>query len=324
MKVGIIGCGAVFENFYRDALVELQARGVISVALLMDRMDSNVERALEHFPKAEVAQDLSSELLLRSKIDRALVLTPPSTHADIILQLAAAGVHIYCEKPLTTSPREALDISRAFSVKGLICKVGYVRRLFPNFRMFRNLYSSLGPERELSLSDGEVFRWPIKTGSIFSPDDPGAGVVWDKLSHNLDMVQWIAGLREITSVQSNCQPGRVPADVMVEGRTDHGTFRVAVSWTAVLPNMVSASDGLKQIRCKNGLAQSVSLSPEGYAPSPVEVDVLSYAEAVKLALKEFFRLQTKEEPSLLATVEESVDLTDFLFQINASARVMKS
>ena len=319
MRIGVIGCGAVFGAFYLEVLRKQQAEGLIDVVLLVDNQARNIEVVRRYFPLARTANDLGSALGDMS-LDRAIVLTPPATHAPILQVLAEAGVHVYCEKPLTVSAVEARTIPELFSSRDLICRVGYVRRLFPNFQAFRSLYSNLGPNRNLSISDGEVFRWPIKTGAIFTPAEAGGGVVWDKLSHNLDIVQWIAGLRSIERVRTNCKPGRVPVDVLVEGTTDQGEFRIAVSWTAGFANLVSAADGIEAIESKNGLAQSLRVSSTQLSSLPVETAISSYGEAVGAALDEFFRLGNGQDESVLATAEQSVVLTDLLSSIDGAAR----
>lgn len=319
MRIGVIGCGAVFEAFYLDVLRKQQAEGLIDLVLLVDSQARNIEAARRYFPLARAANDLGAALG-NTSLDRAIVLTPPATHAPIMQELAGAGVHAYCEKPLAVSPAEARTISESFSSQDLICRVGYVRRLFPNFKAFRSLYSNLGPNRKLSISDGEVFRWPIKTGAIFAPAEAGGGVVWDKLSHNLDIVQWIAGLRSIERVRTNCKPGRVPVDVLVEGTTDQGEFRIAVSWTAGLANLVSATDGIETIESKNGLTQSLRVSSTKSSFVPVETGISSYGEAVGAALDAFFRLENWKQESVLATAAQSVVLTDLLSSIDRAAR----
>ena len=319
MKIGVIGCGAVFEAFYLEVLRRLQSENRIEVALLVDSQARNMDAVRRFFPRTRMTGDLGNALA-GVRLDRAIVLTPPASHAPILHALAEAGVHAYCEKPLAASQVEAEAISELFSSRKLICRVGYVRRVFPNFQAFRTLYANLGPDRTISISDGEVFRWPIKSGVIFSPAEAGGGVVWDKLSHNLDLVQWFAGLRSVERVRTRCRPGRVPADVLVEGTTDHGDFRVAVSWTEGLANLVSASDGVDTIQSKNGIAHSLQVSSERASAMPAISAIGSYGDAVGAALDEFLRLTNAGEESTLATAAQSVVLTGFLSSIDKAAR----
>ena len=216
ISLAVIGCGAVFELFYLQALKRICNNGTLEVVLLVDTSESYASSYLKYFPSAQIARRLD-EGLRTVKIDRALVLTPPSSHASILAELARIGVH--CEKPLTVSPQEAIATRDLFKNQRLLCKVGFVRRMFPNFQALKELFAQLGTSRMLSITDGEVFRWPIKTNNIFKPEEIGSGVVWDKLCHNLDLIHWIDGIESVERVISNCRPSQVPVDILVEGRT---------------------------------------------------------------------------------------------------------
>ena len=319
MKIGVIGCGAVFEAFYLEALRDLSRQGLVKIALGVDSNPIYANEFIEYFPGSIVETDLEVALS-KVKIDYALVLTPPVSHASIMQILANAGVHVYCEKPLTVSYEEASHIDDLFRTKGLLCRVGYVRRLFPNFQLFKDMYSRLSLGRSLTISDGEVFRWPIKTDGIFNPVSAGGGVVWDKLSHNLDMVQWFDGLVSIDYIDSSCRPGAVPVDVLVEGKTRNGKFKVAVSWTEVFPNMVRGSDNNFLIESKNGLLDYIKCSHHLLHAPVIPFYPKTYGEAVKGALLEFIKLKDNKENSFLASTEESIVLTNFLNKIDCYVR----
>lgn len=317
-RIAVVGCGAVFEAFYLEALKRLGAVGALEIVLLVDSNEKFARSFLKDFPSAKVATGLD-EGLRSVKVERALVLTPPSSHAPIMARLADADVHVYCEKPLTVSPQEAVETRDLFASRGLLCKVGFVRRMFPNFRLFKECFAQLGAGRTLTITDGEVFRWPIKTAGIFAPSEVGGGVVWDKLSHNLDLIQWVDGIEGIDLVRSHCRPGRVPTDILVKGRTRNGCFKVVVSWTEGLPNLVRGSDGTNTITSKNGLMDHLATTADLRIPR-VPFDVASYGEAVQASLEEFLRLRAPEEVSRLASADDGVALTGFLSLIDAQAR----
>ena len=318
-RLAVIGCGAVFEAFYLEALRQLTAAGTLEVVLLVDSNKKFASSFLKDLPSAKVATQLD-EGLQGTEVDRALVLTPPSSHASVMAQLANSDVHVYCEKPFTVSPQEARETRDLFASRQLICKVGYVRRMFPNFRAFKGCFAQLGASRTLTITDGEVFRWPIKTSGIFTPTEVGGGVVWDKLSHNLDLIQWIDGVESIDRVSSRCRAGRVPVDIFVEGRTCKGRFKVAVSWAEALPNLVRGSDGRNTVTSKNGLVESLTTNFDDLRTPKQPFDVASYADAVKASLQEFISLRSPSESSPLATAAESVALTEFLSYIDTQAR----
>lgn len=321
-RFAVIGCGAVFDAFYFKALKKLSDNGEVNVVALVDTNKDFIKRYSKYFPSSVSFSNLD-ENFLSLKISRALVLTPPSTHAVILEKLASMNIHVYCEKPLTVSTPEALKVSEIFKNANLICKVGYVRRIFPNLRVFKQMFSKLGSNRLLTITDGEVFRWPIKMDGIFTPGQVGSGVIWDKLSHNLDLIQWIDGIKSIDNVISNCVEGQVPVDVLVEGQTYSSRFKIAVSWTESFPNMLRASDGDNILLSKNGLASSIQSNLDFNHNPKISIDVTTYEEAVEASMREFLNLSKADEASILASFEESVNLTNQLSFIDASVKGIK-
>lgn len=322
-RIAVIGCGAVFDAFYLKALKKLSDNREVNVVALVDSNREYVKRYLKYFPSSRAFASMDADFS-NLKVSRSLVLTPPSTHAEILGKLASMDSHVYCEKPLTISTAEAITVRETFSKANLLCKVGYVRRLFPNFQVIKANYSKLGSDRFLSITDGEVFRWPIKMDSIFMPEKVGGGVIWDKLSHNLDLIQWIDGIKSVDRVISNCAEGQVPVDVLVEGQTNTGGFKIAASWTESFPNMVKVSDGNNILLSNNGIDSTLKSNLDIDVNSKTLFDVTTYEEAVEASLREFLKLSKVDENSILASVEESVSLTKYLSVIEASVRGIRS
>ena len=114
--------------------------------------------------------------------------------------------------------------------------------------------------------------------------------------------------------------GNEAVDVLVDGTTDQGNFRIAVSWTEGLANLVSATDGTETIESKNGLTQTLRVSSSQLRSLHLETGMNSYGEAVGAALDEFFQLENWKQQSVLATAAQSVVLTDLLSLIDSAAR----
>lgn len=68
------------------------------------------------------------------EIEAVLICSSTDTHADLILKAAAAGKHIFCEKPVdhdVARVRMALDAVKKAGVK---IQIGFVRRFDHNHR----------------------------------------------------------------------------------------------------------------------------------------------------------------------------------------------
>ena len=52
-----------------------------------------------------VLHRLARRCVRRPDIDAVVIVTPPNTHAEIVIAAAEAGKHIFCEKPFTVTRR---------------------------------------------------------------------------------------------------------------------------------------------------------------------------------------------------------------------------
>lgn len=113
MKVGIIGCGYVFDLYQatRAAHPALEIAGV---------WDINPARMKAVADAYGVACFESQEALLADPgVDMVVNLTPLGSHHPINLAALEAGKHIFCEKPLTGSLDEAKTLIAAAETRGL-------------------------------------------------------------------------------------------------------------------------------------------------------------------------------------------------------------
>src|SRR5665811_696052 len=79
------------------------------------------------------------DLLSDPEIDGVLIATPHSTHADLIVQAAQAGKHVYVEKPLTLTVVDADRAIAACKAAGVVLQVGHNRRRSPANRTIKTM-----------------------------------------------------------------------------------------------------------------------------------------------------------------------------------------
>jgi predicted dehydrogenase len=70
-------------------------------------------------PGARIYEDYD-ELLGRECIDVVDIATPPALHASMVVKSAAAGCHVLCEKPLTTSLEDFATLNEAVHRYGIV------------------------------------------------------------------------------------------------------------------------------------------------------------------------------------------------------------
>ncbi len=148
-------------------------------------------------PSAEAASELAQSLgakvstieavLADKQIDAVAICSPTVTHSDLITRAAAAGKHIFCEKPVDLSVPRAQACAEAVKAAGVACMIGFQRRFDPTFN-----------EASRRLAAGDIGNAEML---IITSRDPGAppaeyikgsgGIFRDMLIHDLDVFRWI-------------------------------------------------------------------------------------------------------------------------------------
>ncbi|RRS01592.1 Gfo/Idh/MocA family protein [Glycomyces terrestris] len=112
LKIGIVGTGAI-SGQYLSAFERLDAVRLTAVA------DLDEARAKAVADAQGVRALGVDELLADPDVDLVLNLTIPAAHAEIALKAIAHGKHVYGEKPLASTPAEALPILEAARAAGV-------------------------------------------------------------------------------------------------------------------------------------------------------------------------------------------------------------
>ena len=98
--------------------------------------------------RAEAAQKVAEQYHIRAFqdyrelfniVDGVVVATPPSTHREVVVAAAEAGVHAFCEKPLSLTLADADAMISATDKAGVHLMVGQVLRFYPVHVLGRQL-----------------------------------------------------------------------------------------------------------------------------------------------------------------------------------------
>jgi predicted dehydrogenase len=81
--------------------------------------------------------DTYEALLANPKVDAVVLATPHSMHAQQVIQAAAAGKHIFCEKPFALTRESAVQAVNAAKKAGVTLALGYNRRFHPEIGKLR-------------------------------------------------------------------------------------------------------------------------------------------------------------------------------------------
>ena len=165
-------------------------------------------------PVAEYAARLSETLGVPTRplenilndpnLDAVILATPTPTHARLIRQAAAAGKHIFVEKPVAATLAEADAVVRAVRQAGVQCQVGFQRRFDPAY-----------VEAKRSVDAGELGNLAIFRGVSRDLAPPplaflksSGGLMVDLGIHDLDTMRFLVG--EVAEVHAVGAVQRLP------------------------------------------------------------------------------------------------------------------
>ena len=129
MKLGIAGLG-----WWGGTLVDaVQQSPGLSFVAAYTRSRSEQDQQIAQKHGLRLTESYQA-MLDDPEIDGVVLATPPISHCDQILAAAAAGKHVFCEKPFTMSRAEAERAVSAMDKAGLTLGLGYNRRFHPSWQ----------------------------------------------------------------------------------------------------------------------------------------------------------------------------------------------
>ena len=257
LKIGLIGAGRIGKVHAEGINTRVASADLAAVSDVY--LPAAKELAAKwHVPK--VYGDYRP-ILDDPSIDAVAICSSTDTHANIIMEAAQAGKHIFCEKPIDHS-LEKIDIALAAVEKaGVKLMVGFNRRFDPNFRRVRELVETgaIGVPRILRITSRDPAPPPVEYIKV------SGGIFLDMTIHDFDMARFLMG-SEVTQVF-------VAGGVMVDPKIgDAGDIDTAITtlWFAngaigTIDNCREAAYGYDQrveVFGSGGMAQAENNTPD--------------------------------------------------------------
>lgn len=194
MRLGIVGCGGISERHARGAALSDE---VEIVACCDVRLDAAEAWAQSH--GCERAYVDYRTMVREHPLDGVLVATWPTQHHEHILGCLEAGARaILCEKSLTLTSAEAVEVWRAASAAGAHVVEAYMYRHHPAFRLLEDIVlgGELGEVDSIraafSLFDPQEPAWDDAARDWRQRSDLGGGVPWDLAGYCVDACNRLA------------------------------------------------------------------------------------------------------------------------------------
>ncbi|TRW45968.1 Gfo/Idh/MocA family protein [Georgenia yuyongxinii] len=215
VRWGIIGVGDVTERKSGPGLQRAERSGLVAV------MRRDGTKAADYARRHGVPRwyDDADALIADPEVDAVYIATPPDSHRDYAVRVAAAGKPVYVEKPMARTAAECEDMIAACERAGVPLFVAYYRRAMPRFAIVKQLLDdgAIGTPRVVSVRTlGTPGMWePDHLPWRVQPEISGGGLFVDLGSHTLDLLDHLLGPVGAVSGAAGNQGGGYRAEDVV-------------------------------------------------------------------------------------------------------------
>jgi scyllo-inositol 2-dehydrogenase (NAD+) len=165
------------------------------VAVTTSRLESTAA-VRELCGDVNVHSDIDA-LLGSERLDAVVIASSTSAHADNVVACAEAGLHIFCEKPLSLTESDCARAANAADANGVKLMIGHVRQFDSGTIEARRLIESGAIGRPL------IYRGLSGDMEPPTPDfaDPAVsgGLILDSMYHDIYLARWLLA-DEVTRV----------------------------------------------------------------------------------------------------------------------------
>jgi myo-inositol 2-dehydrogenase/D-chiro-inositol 1-dehydrogenase len=185
LRIGVIGAGRIGKIHAES--IETRTPGAELAAIADVNLGVAKETAVKF--NVPVVTDNYHDILNDATIDAVAICSATETHAQIVLEAAQAGKHIFCEKPIDHS-LEKIDAALAAVEKaGVKLQIGFNRRFDANFRKVREMVvdGKIGKPHILRITSRDPGPPPIEYIKV------SGGMFLDMTIHDFDMARYLVG-----------------------------------------------------------------------------------------------------------------------------------
>ena len=200
VNVGLIGAGRIGRLHAEHLAFRIPQANLVAAS---DIILEAAQKCAAEFGIPTATRDHRA-IMENPDIEAVVVCSSTDTHALMIEEAAAAGKHIFCEKPIAHDLGEIDRALAAVDKAGVKLQIGFNRRFDPNFRRVRELVAEgkIGQPHILRITSRDPAPPPIEYIKV------SGGIFLDMTIHDFDMARYLIG--------SEVEEVYVAAGVMVD------------------------------------------------------------------------------------------------------------
>ena len=221
VRVGVVGLGYWGPNLVRN-LYELPSAELVAIC---DTNESRLALVGGRYPSIRRTTSYSA-LVADPAIEAILIATPVLSHYAFGMEAIAAGKHVFIEKPLAASAREAMQLASAAAAAGLTIMPGHTFLYSPSVTAIRELVQT-GELGELQFISSSRVNLGLHQSDV--------SVVWDLGPHDFSILRcWLGHApTRVSATARACIVESIPDVAFINLEYESGTIaHVELSWLA--------------------------------------------------------------------------------------------
>ena len=303
INVGLIGAGRIGRVHAEHLAYRVPGANLVAIA---DVFVEAAKKVAADFQIPDVYQD--HRCIMEDKtIEAIIICSSTDTHSQMIEEAAAAGKHIFCEKPIDHDLNKIDHVLASVKESGLKLQIGFNRRFDPSFRRVREIVASgeIGVPHILRITSRDPGPPPIEYIKV------SGGIFLDMTIHDFDMARFLIG-EEVVEIYA---VGGVMVDPQIGEAGDIDTAIITLRFEngviGTIDNSrkavygydqrveVFGSEGVVVISNNTPDTAVVSNASGIHAPLPLFFFIERYTEAYIAEMKEFIEcIQQDTSPSV--------------------------
>jgi predicted dehydrogenase len=183
IRIGFVGTGGIAHVHIKPLL----NFGDVEVVGACDIVPGRAREFLDKYGLAKApAFENVKDLIKNVEMDGASVCTYNTTHAECSIALLEAGVHVLCEKPMSFTLQEAVDMVRASRKAKKILTIGFQPRHDYMRKKVDAMIESGALGKVYYMQSGGGRRRGIPAGTFVEKDKAGFGCLGDLGCYSID------------------------------------------------------------------------------------------------------------------------------------------
>ncbi len=184
MKLGLIGAGRIGKLHAELLTYHIPQAEIKTVAeIYID----DVKAWASHLRILNLTTDYN-DILNDAEIEAVLICSSTDTHAQLIIEAAKAGKHIFCEKPIDFNIEKIKQALNSVKAAGVKMQIGFNRRFDHNFKKIREVVESgkIGDIHIVKITSRDPAPPPIEYLKV------SGGIFLDMAIHDFDMARYLS------------------------------------------------------------------------------------------------------------------------------------